>query len=1363
MVNRWRAFPLVLALVLGLLGTPAAAAAQEEPPDGELSLPECPEFAGEPAADDELTAYGYARACGVEVEVLGLRDIDRRVFAKPNGLLDARIAVEPQWVRDDAGAWVDIDTTLVGRADGSAATAATVIDVEIGAGGDAPFVTATDPDAGSVALSWPAGALPAPVLDGPVATYPDVLPDVDLAVQAESVGFSWVLVVKSAEAAADPALADLEIGVEAEGLTVTENPESGGIVVTDAEDRVVFEAGQAVMWDSSGPDGTAEPNSAPANEPKNKSEKTHADPGKVAEVGVELTDSGLELTPDPAMLADRSVTYPLYIDPPFTSTRKAWANVFKGDPNRGWTGDSNWPRAGGMRVGLNTWSDCGDGCGLWRSVITLNIGGLNSRHIHSAHVKMLQTHLGGCSARNLELWRINAISNGVSWNGVNWLYGAPLQSRSVPSSNTTGGCGSGNSDEWVDFGNSNVKTRVQSAADQRYDTISFGVRSSSEGTREAWRRIRTSSVALHVEYYIYPPLPDTLKLNGTGCRTSLSSAPWITSSNPTMSARARSYESEPVYLRMRVRRTGSDTNLYYYRTPSTVASHAIVNHRITATVPDGEYLWQARTDSRQTTAVNSGYTGPCYFKVDATNPGKVSVTAPQGPLRAGQDLVFGISASDPVVNGFHSGLNRYEFSWNTPTFDQSVTPNGSTSITLPEVPAGRYVLYVRSVDNAGNESEATTRTFFVGSDIPATAMGMWRFEGDTFDDTPHDGIDLNRVTGAATVFGPDRDGRADATITLDGQTCHATDDPVVDTSASFSVAAWVRLDSADGYIKALAHTDGSRSAMQIQYNSAEGKWYLSMPSAQTGDFSWRGVGARATAGLGEWQHVAATFDADARIMRLYLDGQLAGEMTSGFEPWNADQRLYVGCTGGDGGTSNHLHGAMDQVGLWQGLLTPAQIQAAMTDLPAATELAHWDFRNGGTDSSRFGRDLAIPAHVEVGEDSYGRPHGAIELDGQTCLEHPESFVDTDRSFSVGTWVRTDSITQGVGAIVSTFTADSYDGFELWASPWSRDDADLHFGIQKFPGNFGRAHYGKWHHVAFAYDAPSRTVTTYLDGRAAGTSTARDTQVSNNPLLIGCSYYAGEERVFHFDGALHDLRLWRGAVSAADIASMVGDPPVELMGRYRLDGSGGDTSGKAHDLVFASPPTYNDGWSCDPDGALELTGAGTAETAGPVVDTDESFTVSAWVRLDSLDAHAPIVTAAGQHNTSFRLEYSGSGKRFEFMLLTQDLPAGEGGETLIAHGGPTPALNTWYHLVGVYDLRRNQVRLYVSGTLEGSRAGPAHPWNSTGPLVIGAAGKADGDRWNLMDGAVDDIVVWQGALPDAVIGRISAAPVKADQC
>ncbi|BCB89324.1 hypothetical protein [Phytohabitans suffuscus] len=226
-------------------------------------------------------------------------------------------------------------------------------------------------------------------------------------------------------------------------------------------------------------------------------------------------------------------------------------------------------------VGLDTWSTCGSGCGLWRSVITLNIGKLMGRFIASASVNMLQTHMGGCDDRYLQLWRTKEISNGVSWNGVDWLYGDPLQSKLVPSSNKTG-C-SGKANEWVEFDGAEVRKRVRSAADQNYSAISSGVRSSDEDTRGAWRRIQIDSVKLHVTYYIYPPLPDRLTVDGTSCVTNVSSSPWITSRYATLSARARSTESESVYLRMRIQKYGADSNFYWYRTPDSVGGNATVN------------------------------------------------------------------------------------------------------------------------------------------------------------------------------------------------------------------------------------------------------------------------------------------------------------------------------------------------------------------------------------------------------------------------------------------------------------------------------------------------------------------------------------------------------------------------------------------------------------------------------------------------------------------------------------------------------------------------------------------------------------------------------------------------------------------
>jgi len=1349
----WQSATAAAAMVLAtLVALPAPASA--DPGDEELPAVPCPTFDGPPAADDEFTAYRYALACQVNVEVMSLRDIDRQVFATPTGLMNAQVAVEPYWVKNAAGVWVDIDPTFVTQANGSAASAATVIGITAGAAGQSTFVTATDPGRGSLSLTWPLGALPTPVLSGSVATYPEVRPGIDLAVQAEAVGFSWVLVLKTPEAADDPILQEIAIGIQTDGLSVVEDPETGRIDVLDDAGEVVFEAGQGIMWESDPPSGETAGVSAFTTESAEA-----ADPGQIGDVTVDVTKTGITLKPDAAMLASNSLTFPVYIDPPFTSTRKAWANVYAGAPSKGWTGDTSWPRSGGMRVGYNTWSDCGDGCGLWRSVITLNTGTLKGKYIDSAVVKALQTHTGGCGTYGLQLWRTKQITNGVSWNGVNWLYGSQLQTKDVPSSNSSGGC-SGTTNEWVSFDGSNVKKRVQSAADERNDTISFGFRSSSEGDRNAWRRIQTKSVRLEVTYYIYPPKPDQLAIDGDGCVPSSAATQWVTSRKPTISLRAKSSESESVYARMRVRNQGSDTDLYTYRTPDPVAAYSPVSWPLTASLPDGAYTYAARSEARQTSAVNSGWTDACYFKVDATRPTQPTVTAPAGPYTEGQNVTLTVASSDPVVNGVSSGLKRYEYSWNTPDYKQTATG----TITRTAAAAGRHVLYVRAVDNAGNISSERVYTFFVGRNIPATAMGMWRFEGDVYDDSGHD-YNLTMAKGNGPVFGKDRDGRVAAALDLDGGSCLTAPAPVL-TDRAFSLALWVRMDTEpEAYAKVLAQGNALHSAYQIQYSSATDQWSFSLLSAPGAEYAWKSVSATTPAALGTWLHIAATYDPDAKLQRMYFNGGLVAEQAIDFTAWNGTDTFSVGCLRGSSGSTGHyLDGSVDGLGMWQGLLTQAQIQAAMKDLPEAVELARWEFRNAGEDTSRYGRNLTIPAHIAAGEDRFMRPNGAVELDGHTCLELQDPIVRTEKSWSVSTWVRADGASSQ--ALVSTISDTADSGFELRVQQYDLNDYRIvlfyHYNASyTFGRPLGSIELGKWNHAAFSYDASTGLRKFYLNGALVLTESSAYLPIASvGSLKIGCTNYqrnGSVTRGAYLDGALQDVRVWRGAVDAADLVSMMGYPPPELTGRWRLSGGlGTDTSGKSHNVVLEGQSQSTDGAKCEPDNAIELAGAGSAATAGPVFATDDSFTISAWVRITTLDADQTVLSAAGQNGTAMRLRYSVSMQKFGFLMMNTDAADST---WLTLYGGPTPVVGTWYHLVGVYDIAAGQMRFYISGSLVGTRTGPASPWNATGPLVIGATGTASGTRSQRLQGAIDDVLVWQGVLPAHVIEQISpAAPI-----
>ncbi|MFJ1635702.1 hypothetical protein ACIOHW_36955 [Streptomyces anulatus] len=137
------------------------------------------------------------------------------VFATPEGNLEAREYLRPIRTRVK-GVWQPVETDLVRSADGSVTPKAATVGLSFSGGGSEPLVRMAKAGR-ELALSWP-DELPEPELDGPQATYRNVLPDVDLRMEAQEDGFTQLLVVNSAEAAANEKLSELRLKLAADGM-----------------------------------------------------------------------------------------------------------------------------------------------------------------------------------------------------------------------------------------------------------------------------------------------------------------------------------------------------------------------------------------------------------------------------------------------------------------------------------------------------------------------------------------------------------------------------------------------------------------------------------------------------------------------------------------------------------------------------------------------------------------------------------------------------------------------------------------------------------------------------------------------------------------------------------------------------------------------------------------------------------------------------------------------------------------------------------------------------------------------------------------------------------------------------------------
>ena len=137
------------------------------------------------------------------------------------------------------------------------------------------------------------------------------------------------------EAARLPQLQDLDLGVEAPGLSVAKAP--GGVIeAKDDLGKVVFSGAQPVMWDSR---GEAQ---APTYD-----DRTEAplEGDKVVQIPVAVTQDSLRISPAPAHVNYAATEYPLHIDPPFAAPQEGRAMINEHYPT---TALWNWSGAEGV-------------------------------------------------------------------------------------------------------------------------------------------------------------------------------------------------------------------------------------------------------------------------------------------------------------------------------------------------------------------------------------------------------------------------------------------------------------------------------------------------------------------------------------------------------------------------------------------------------------------------------------------------------------------------------------------------------------------------------------------------------------------------------------------------------------------------------------------------------------------------------------------------------------------------------------------------------------------------------------------------------------------------------------------------------
>lgn len=152
--------------------------------------------------------------------------------------------------------------------------------------------------------------------------------------------------------------------------------------------------------------------------------------------------------------------------------------------------------------------------------------------------------------------------------------------------------------------------------------------------------------------------------------------------------------------------------------------------------------------------------------------------------------------------------------------------------------------------------------------------------------------------------------------------------PELDTTGSYTVSAWVRLDQLPDNYASFVTADGasSASAFFLQYGRPVDGFAMSLADGP------RAV-AKVQPQLDTWYHLTGVHDAKAHTLKLYLNGKLAAQVDAPSSALTSGT-VALGRGQWEGKNVDFLNGALDRVHLYGRVLTDAQIAELAADTPA---------------------------------------------------------------------------------------------------------------------------------------------------------------------------------------------------------------------------------------------------------------------------------------------------------------------------------------------------------------------------------------------------------------------------------------------
>ena len=404
--------------------------------------------------------------------------------------------------------------------------------------------------------------------------------------------------------------------------------------------------------------------------------------------------------------------------------------------------------------------------------------------------------------------------------------------------------------------------------------------------------------------------------------------------------------------------------------------------------------------------------------------------------------------------------------------------------------------------------------------------------------------DLNPEGAAAkSGQGTTVEGKIGNALSLDGKACYVQKpyDLIDFADNSFTIEYWMNSSATAAYI---LHK-GSISANKT--NGDSGHWvgmelkngelrFAIDDNDEEGGKTQLGWSDGQSVFDGKWHHVVAVRDVAAKMLFLYVDGQLVESCNDNTGTLKCGAEDFV-IGNVNVGFDNPYKGLLDELSIYRGAMSASKV-AEHFQATNSEYLAYFPMDEiGETTPNLVTGEATVKGEMVLSID--GKKAGAIELDGTNSLVQPmyDKINMGERDFTAEMWIKTTDSDGYAFCIGSHNKTNVEGGTGNWIGLEIKNGT--HFTIDddktKTDCAAGDINDGEWHHIACVRDYAAKTMRLYIDGEEAaakeGVATLGINCSATELLYIG----ADDEANRNLSGAIDEFIIYPKAPSAEEVA------------------------------------------------------------------------------------------------------------------------------------------------------------------------------------------------------------------------------------